>query len=201
LGQHGFFQVNHHQELMRSILFLVCAFFFDPTACPTAFVMLCIDWAALGRCSECLSDNSDGECKEVCRNIITSPNGSAFYRAVVSSYLMVLLAYLIYRAIALAKDLKSWVNMQRFFNEDLGITDLELQTIEWAVVTQRLISLQVGFCCREGIVLVLIVYAQHRFPSKFIKEFHDEHDITSRILRKDNYMIALVEGPLQVRLL
>ena len=89
-----------------------------------------------------MSDYTDSECKELCRNIVTSPNGGAFYRAVVSSYLLVLLAYLIHRAIVLAKDLKSWVNMQRFFNEDLGITDLELQTVEWAVVTQRLISLQ-----------------------------------------------------------
>ena len=64
-------------------------------------------------------------------------------RAVVSAYLLVLLAYLIYRAIVLAKDLKSWVNMQRFFNDDLGITDTELQTVEWALVTQRLILLQV----------------------------------------------------------
>ncbi len=105
--------------------------------------MLCIDWVALGRCSECVSENSDGECKEVCRNIVTGPSGGAFYTAVVSAYLMVLLAYLIYRSMVLAKDLKSWVNMQRFFNEDLGITDSELQTVEWTVVTQRLISLQV----------------------------------------------------------
>jgi hypothetical protein len=105
--------------------------------------MLCIDWVVLGRCSECMSENSDGECKEVCRNIVTSPSGGAFYRAVVSAYLLVLLAYLIYRAIVLAKDLKSWVNMQRFFNDDLGITDTELQTVEWALVTQRLILLQV----------------------------------------------------------
>ena len=90
-----------------------------------------------------MSENSDGECKEVCRNIVTSPSGGAFYRAVVSAYLLVLLAYLIYRAIVLAKDLKSWVNMQRFFNDDLGITDSELQTVEWALVTQRLILLQV----------------------------------------------------------
>eukprot|EP00961_Rhodomonas_salina_P274841 3712954-Rhodomonas_salina.1 len=38
---------------------------------------------------------------------------------------------------------------------------------------------------------------QKRYPSKFIKEFHDEQDITSRIMRKDNYMIALIDGPLQ----
>jgi hypothetical protein len=116
--------------------------------------MLCIDWVVLGRCSECMSENSDGECKEVCRNIVTSPSGGTFYRAVVSSYLLVLLAYLIYRAIVLAKDLKSWVNMQRFFNDDLGITDSELQTVEWALVTQRLILLQVRlfviYCVLEG---------------------------------------------------
>ena len=105
--------------------------------------MLCIDWVALGRCSECMSDNTDGECKESCRSIVTAPSGGAFYRAVVSAYLMVLMAYLIYRAIVLAKDYNSWKSMQRFFKEDLGITDSELQTIEWAVVTQRLISLQV----------------------------------------------------------
>jgi hypothetical protein len=101
-----------------------------------------------------MSENSDGECKEVCRNIVTSPSGGTFYRAVVSSYLLVLLAYLIYRAIVLAKDLKSWVNMQRFFNDDLGITDSELQTVEWALVTQRLILLQVRlfviYCVLEG---------------------------------------------------
>ena len=103
---------------------------------------MCIDWAALGRCSECMSEN-EVECKDVCRNIVTSPNGGALYSAVVFSYLMVLMAYLAYRAMVLAKDLKSWVNMQRFFNDDLGITDSELQAIEWAVVTQRIISLQV----------------------------------------------------------
>jgi hypothetical protein len=166
--------------------------------------MLCIDWVVLGRCSECMSENSDGECKEVCRNIVTSPSGGAFYRAVVSAYLMVLLAYLIYRAIVLAKDLKSWVNMQRFFNDDLGITDSELQTVEWALVTQRLILLQVPVSELCKLISGASVDSasrlhQNRFPSKFIKEFHDEHDITSRILRKDNYMIALVEGPLQVR--
>ena len=113
--------------------------------------MLCVDWGVLWRCSECMSEN-ESECKEVCSNVVTGPHGGAFYVMVVSAYLLVLLAFLIYRAIVLAKDLKSCVNMQRFYTDDLGITDSQLQTIEWNVVTQRLISLQVSCIAVKGIL-------------------------------------------------
>ena len=149
------------------------------TWCFSGFVLLCIDWSQLWTCSDCMALDEVGGCRDVCVGMVTWPRGGTVYVMICASYLLVLLAYLVHRILFFAKDIKSLISMQRFFNQVLGIPDTDLTSIEWCVVSHRLIELQ------------------RRYPNKFIRHHHDEHDIVSRIMRKDNYMIALLDGPLQ----
>ena len=68
------------------------------------------------------------------------------------------------------------IYMERFYREKLGISLRDLQTMSWNDVTQRLILLH-----EHGIYKVTLT-----------KERLTEHDIVLRIMRKENYMIAMI---------
>ena len=59
--------------------------------------------------------------------------------------------------------------------EKLGIDLKTLETISWNDVVQRLIRLH-----------------EHKIYRVVVKDTLTEHDVVSRVMRKENYMIALI---------
>lgn len=78
--------------------------------------------------------------------------------------------------------------MHDFYLYLLGVSDAEVQTISWQEVVSRLMTLR-----DSNPATAAAVSAKHRrFLGSQSKQRMDAHDIANRLMRKENYMIALV---------
>lgn len=78
--------------------------------------------------------------------------------------------------------------MHDFFFYLLGVSDAEVQTISWQEVVSRLMNLRDANPATAG-----AVSAKHRkFMGSQSKQRMDAHDIANRLMRKENYLIALI---------
>lgn len=85
-------------------------------------------------------------------------------------------------------DIRRLKNMHDFYFYLLGITDAEIQTISWQEIVSRLMALRDSNPATAG-----AVSAKHRkFIGSQSKQRMDAHDIANRLMRKENYLIALV---------
>ncbi|KAJ5814735.1 Autophagy-related protein 9 [Penicillium riverlandense] len=85
-------------------------------------------------------------------------------------------------------DIRRLKHMHDFYFYLLGISDAEIQTISWQEVVSRLMTLRDANPATAG-----AVSAKHRrFLGSQSKQRMDAHDIANRLMRKENYMIALV---------
>eukprot|EP01084_Bolivina_argentea_P178739 308916_1 len=135
----------------------------------SVFLVGFIDWKAVISCG-----NEDSECKNVrlIKNNITS---NKTFGAIVIIYTIVFAMYLIWHLLHfIFVSLSSLAVTRQFYHEKLKISEETLRRIEWPNVMHAIVSLQ------ERSVLL----------------YHNKHldtlDITNRILRQENYMIAFV---------
>ncbi|KAE8144331.1 autophagy-related protein 9 [Aspergillus avenaceus] len=85
-------------------------------------------------------------------------------------------------------DIRRLKRMHDFYYYLLGISDSEIQTISWQEVVSRLMTLRDSNPATAG-----AVSAKHRkFMGSQSKQRMDAHDIANRLMRKENYLIALV---------
>ncbi|KAL2850970.1 autophagy protein Apg9-domain-containing protein [Aspergillus pseudodeflectus] len=85
-------------------------------------------------------------------------------------------------------DIRRLKNMHDFYHYLLNITDAEIQTISWQEVVSRLMTLRDSNPATAG-----AISAKHRkFMGSQSKQRMDAHDIANRLMRKENYLIALV---------
>ena len=85
-------------------------------------------------------------------------------------------------------DVRRLKHMHDFYLYLLGIPDAEIQTISWQEVVGRLMTLRDANPATAG-----LVSAKHRkFLGSQSKQRMDAHDIANRLMRKENYLIALV---------
>ncbi|KAJ5391327.1 Autophagy-related protein 9 [Penicillium cosmopolitanum] len=85
-------------------------------------------------------------------------------------------------------DIRRLWNMHDFYLYLLDVADAEVQTISWQEVVSRLMSLR-----DSNPATAAAVSAKHRrFLGSQSKQRMDAHDIANRLMRKENYMIALV---------
>jgi autophagy-related protein 9 len=85
-------------------------------------------------------------------------------------------------------DIRRLKNLHDFYYHLLGVSDAEVQTISWQEVVSRLMTLR-----DSNPATAAAVSAQHRkFLGSQSKQRMDAHDIANRLMRKENYMIALV---------
>ncbi|KAL1953471.1 hypothetical protein VTO42DRAFT_2785 [Malbranchea cinnamomea] len=84
-------------------------------------------------------------------------------------------------------DFRRLRHMQDFYEYLLGIPDADIQTISWQEVVSRLMTLRDANPATAG-----AVSAKHRkFIGSQSKQRMDAHDIANRLMRKENYLIAL----------
>jgi autophagy-related protein 9 len=84
-------------------------------------------------------------------------------------------------------DIRRLRHMHDFYYYLLGISDSEIQTISWQEVVSRLMTLRDSNPATAG-----GISAKHRkFMGSQSKQRMDAHDIANRLMRKENYLIAL----------
>ncbi|OXV08016.1 hypothetical protein Egran_04220 [Elaphomyces granulatus] len=84
-------------------------------------------------------------------------------------------------------DIRRLCHMRDFYLYLLGISDPEIQTISWQGVVSRLMTLRDSNPATAGAVSA----AHRKFMGSQSKQRMDAHDIANRLMRKDNYLIAL----------
>ena len=137
----------------------------------SGFILLYLDFAYLsGQCAE------DGdECHILRDATFRNPlrHRSFLYNLVVVCYLMLFSLYFLWSLVRLAHDFKPLLEMRAFCNRKLQLSDRDIQTITWPEVVARVVHLQAT--TRLCIVKDL-----------------NEHDIVARILRKENYLLGML---------
>ena len=84
-------------------------------------------------------------------------------------------------------DIRRLNYLHHFYIHLLGITELELQTVSWQEVVSRLMALRDANPTTAGVVSS----TSRRFLGTQNKQRMDAHDIANRLMRKENYLIAL----------
>ncbi|RDW94029.1 autophagy protein ATG9 [Aspergillus mulundensis] len=140
----------------------------------TTFLTSCIDYH-LVRTSKALDQILISKC---------TSNMSAS-----STFLLWLLCvFWIGKVFQLLLDIRRLKNMHDFYHHLLGVSDAEIQTISWQEVVSRLMTLRDANPATAGAVSAY----NRRLLGSQSKQRMDAHDIANRLMRKENYLIALI---------
>lgn len=97
-------------------------------------------------------------------------------------------AFWIYSLISNLLDIQRLWEMHDFYKHLLGIPDRDIQTVTWQYVVGRLMALR-----DANVSTAQNTTAEHRkFFNGQSKQRMDAHDIANRLMRRDNYWIAIV---------
>ncbi|KAL4774221.1 autophagy-related protein 9 [Aspergillus nidulans var. acristatus] len=106
-----------------------------------------------------------------------------------STFLLWLLClFWIGKVFQLILDVRRLKNMHDFYHYLLGVSDAEIQTISWQEVVSRLMTLRDANPATAGAVSAY----NRRLLGSQSKQRMDAHDIANRLMRKENYLIALI---------
>lgn len=84
-------------------------------------------------------------------------------------------------------DIRRLRNVHDFYQHVLNISDVEVQSISWQEIVSRLMALR-----DANPITAAVLPAKHRrFIGSQSKQRMDAHDIANRLMRKENYLIAL----------
>ena len=139
------------------------------TICFSTFLLLFIQWNSLLFCS------NNEECDDVVglrQHVFSQPTTGDI---VVFIYFGVFCLFWCWNFLSFFYSLKDALEMKAFYRDDLNISDEDLVSLEWHYILDSLVALQVSG--RKKLCIVRDLSAL---------------DITNRIMRKDNYMIALI---------
>lgn len=141
----------------------------------SAFLIAFVDWSKLNNCRD------EESCGIFSDYVISNPfnTSSHLFSFLVLLYIILFGAFWVWKCISAIYVISSAIDMERFYREILGIHLNDLQTMRWHEVVQRLIKLH-----------------EHGIHRVAIKEKLTEHDVVLRIMRKDNYMIGLINKQL-----
>jgi autophagy-related protein 9 len=130
-----------------------------------------VDWPGLLACKD------EATCFEFGHYVLSlGAHSSLFLRAFVVLYCLVFSAFWLWSVAALGPALRRAWDMHRFFTKVLGVSTRELQTMEWCEVVERMVALQ---------------EAGER-PIQINGQSFGAKDVAMRIMRKHNYLVAIV---------
>eukprot|EP00743_Colponemidia_sp_Colp-15_P003505 GILK01003783.1.p1 GENE.GILK01003783.1~~GILK01003783.1.p1 ORF type:complete len:674 (+),score=105.22 GILK01003783.1:92-2113(+) len=133
----------------------------------STFLLAFVNWRQLLQC------DSEETCRHI-HSILRNPfDEFGMWELCVFSYFIVLSTYWLWSLYCFFLTLKETFDMRTFYRERLGISEEELSTVEWWAITEKLIQLQ------------------DRYRFCIVKDKLTALDIANRIMRKDNFMIAL----------
>ncbi|KAK3147818.1 hypothetical protein QOZ80_3BG0287130 [Eleusine coracana subsp. coracana] len=149
-----------------NVLFMVCCI---------GFFFLFVDWNALGqlKCGVEALESGEKPC-DLMKVIKQNPLVPFTLPKIITVGSMVILTtYGLINFLKFFVQLKSTLNVRQFYYDSLKVTDLEIQTISWPRIIEKVVLLQ---------------------KSRKLCVVRDlsEHDIIMRIMRKENYLIGMV---------
>jgi len=167
---------RYHREkgfvvILTSRVLNIMTLFFTITF--TAVLLLKVDWTVLF--SECHDLGLERECELADIGVFDRKfsHNSGLYNAMVIIYLILTSLYLVWNCLHFFLDYRELSDVRDFCNQKVGVSERELQTIRWPELVRRLVRLQ------ETHRLCI-----HRDLSAF--------DIVARIMRKENYLIGML---------
>lgn len=95
--------------------------------------------------------------------------------------------YFIWKSIQYVLDMKRLVDVRNFYLYLLNIPDQDMQTITWQEVVARIMALR----DHNPKTAATLTAQQRRWIGSQSKERLDASDIANRLMRRENYMIAL----------
>ena len=95
---------------------------------------------------------------------------------------------LIWQIVQTIRGIPRLKHMHDFYHYLLEVPDTDIQTIQWQEVVKRLMALREF----NPTTVVRLSERQRQFLGTQSKQRMDAHDIANRLMRRDNYMIALV---------
>lgn len=163
--------------IMLTQICTVATFLF--TTLFSVFLIGYVRWDAIIECHD------ESTCGSLSEYISSNPfREFSFLRSMfVLIYSILLFAFWLWRSYHSLLIIDRAIQMEKFYREKLDITLVDLQTLFWHQVVEKLIQLH-----SKGIYRVVI------------KDKFTEHHVVLRIMRKENYMIAFInKGVLDLR--
>ncbi|KAI6036470.1 putative transmembrane protein [Pisolithus microcarpus] len=139
----------------------------------SSFLLGCIDYSRLGQHDATrLSDIVVDHC-------VTKISGFTLF------VFLLFAAFYVWQIIAFVFDVMRLADMYSFYTHLLRIPDADIQTISWPEVVRRIAAI------REENPITAISSASHNNTASPTTASLDAHDIANRIMRQENYLIAL----------
>ena len=139
------------------------------TISASIFLIAFVDWKNLTHCKDEQSCLWNSPTKRPFEQFST---GFSF---IIIVYGLLFGAFWVWKVVSAIHVILSAVTMERFYREKLGLRLSDLNEMQWHEVLQRLILLH-----------------EHGIHRVAIQDKLTEHDVVLRIMRKDNYMIGLI---------
>ncbi|KAL6645923.1 hypothetical protein ACP70R_017531 [Stipagrostis hirtigluma subsp. patula] len=149
-----------------NVLFMVCCI---------GFFFLFVDWNALGhlKCGVEALESGEKPC-DLMKVIKHNPLVPfTLPKLITVGSMVILTTYGLTNFLKFFVQLRSTLNVRQFYYESLKVTDLELQTISWPRIIEKVVLLQ-------------------KSQKLCVVRDLSEHDIIMRIMRKENYLIGMV---------
>ena len=137
------------------------------------FLIAFVDWSNLKHCK----DETSCEGNFILKNPLVQ--ASFPFAATIVMYGTLFGAFWIWRVLSAIDKITNAITMEKFYRERLGLWIADLHEMSWNDVVQRLIRLH-----------------EHGIHRVAIKDKLTEHDVVLRIMRKDNYMIGMINKKL-----
>ncbi|CAL9730893.1 autophagy-related protein 9 [Monosporozyma unispora] len=129
----------------------------------------------LGYCIDYSSLSTAHRWSEISQPMCYKNNITGFIKL----FLWIFYIFIFLKVVQIFFDYKNLINIKNFYNYLLDISDDELQTIPWQNVIKQLIALKDQNALTANVVEVK---AKNRISA---------HDVANRIMRKENYLIAM----------
>ncbi|CAN1766525.1 Autophagy-related protein 9 [Linum perenne] len=142
----------------------------------SAFFLLYVDWNGLrnAKCGINAVESGTKPCdlaKEALHEHPLTP--LTLSKAVIVGYLVLFSIYLVFCFFRFFSQLKETLWIRQFYHDSLHVTDKEILTMPWATVLEKVVQLQNS----QQLCVVKDLSA---------------HDIVMRLMRKENYLIGMV---------
>lgn len=102
--------------------------------------------------------------------------------------LWIFVFYFIWKAIQIPLDIRRLLHLRDFYSHLLGIPEHDMQTISWQDVVVRIMALRDQNPKTAG----HLTARQRKWLGSQSKERLDAHDIANRLMRRENFLIALI---------
>lgn len=136
----------------------------------SALLLLCVRWNEFH--AQCIEEDTC-DISEVVFELHPLQTGGPFWNAMAVMYLSIFGAYWLYNLVHLVLDLRAAAAIRSFTTDKLGLSERQLRTVTWPEVAHRIVQAQATtrLCAVRDLT---------------------EHDVVSRIMRKDNYLIGML---------